>query len=182
VTQPNLADFLARGEIIARERQIWGAATTLDVASYLCAALPPLTYTTSVRAIILRGDEILAAQQGPVWHIMPGGRREGDEALAATLGREILEESGWTIVDATLLDCLHLHHLTPQAPGYRSPYPDFLQPIYLARAHDFRPEALLPNEYEPDPYTFRPIAEALILPLPEVERRFLDAILRQRGG
>ena len=180
--QPDLAAFLARGEVLARERQIWGPATTLDVAGCLCAALPPLAYITSVRAIVFRGAEILAAQQGPVWHIMPGGRREGDEPLAATLEREVLEESGWAIADASLLGYLHLHHLTPQAPGYRFPYPDFLQPIYVAQAAEFHPGALLPNEHEPDPYTFRPVAEVLTLALPLVERRFLDAILRRLVG
>ena len=178
----DLAEYLARGEVIARERQVWGAATALDVASCLCAALPPLAYITSVRAIVFRGDELLAAQQGAVWHIMPGGRREGDEPLATTLEREVLEESGWTIADATLIGYLHLHHLTPRPPGHPWPHPDFLQPIYLAQAADFRPEALLPNEYEPAPYTFRPVAEVLTLALPLVERRFLDAIVRQRGG
>lgn len=176
--QADLAAFLARGAVIGRERQVWGTATTLDVASYRCAELPPLTYVTSVRALVFRGDEVLATRQGEVWHIMPGGRREGDEELVATLAREVLEESGWTLGNPTLLGCLHLCHLTPRPAWSTYPYPDFLQPIYLASAAEFCPDALLPNEYEPDPYTFHRIAEVLTLPLPAVERCFLDLALQ----
>lgn len=178
----DLARFLARGTVTARERQVWGGTTPLAVASYLCADLPPLAYVTSVRAVVFRGDAVLATREGKTWHVLPGGRREGDEAPTATLEREILEESGWTLADATLLGCLHLRHLTPRQPDYPWPHPDFLQPVYLARAANFRPEALLPNAYEPDPYTFRPIAEMVARAMPMVERALLQAALARRDG
>lgn len=176
-----LASFLDRHAPIAREHQVWGGDLPLDVASYLSEASPPLAYVTSVRALVFRGDEVLAAQEGPAWHILPGGRREGNETLAATLHREILEESGWTLADVTPLGFAHFHHLTPRRPGHHWPHPDFLQPVYLARGDAFLPEALLPNEYEPDAYTFRPVTEVLTLAVPAVERCFLDAVLRRRS-
>ncbi len=180
--QPDLATFLARHAPIARELQVWGGGDLpLEVASYLGDELPPPAYITSVRALVFRGDEILAAREGQDWHILPGGRREGHETLEATLRREVLKESGWTLADTTLLGFAHFHHLTPRRPDHHWPHPDFLQPVYLARAAAFLPHALLPNEYEPDSYTFRPVAEVLTLAVSSVERCFLDAVLDRRG-
>lgn len=179
--QSDLANFLARCAPVARERQVWGGGTLpLCVTSYLSDELPPLAYVTSVRAVVFRGDRVLAMREGPTWHIVPGGRREGDASLVATLRREVLEESGWTLAAATPLGFMHFHRLAPQLPGHPGPPTDFLQPVYLAEAEPFLADALLPSEYEPDAYTFHPVTEVLTLPVPVVERCFLAAALRWR--
>ena len=77
----------------------------------------------------------------------------------------------------TLLGFVHFHHLTPRCPGYPWPHPDFLQPVYLARADAFLPDAMRPHEDESDAYTFHPMTEVLTLAVPAVEQCFLDAVV-----
>lgn len=180
--QPDLAAFLARHAPIAEESAVWGNDTPLRVTSYLGHDPPPLAYVTSVRGVVFRDDAVLVVRGGREGHIVPGGRREAGETLEETLRREVLEESGWALSDIAPLGFIHYHHLSPKRPGHAYPHPDFLQPVYISRAVAFRSEAVLPNEYEREPYTLRSIAEVRTLPLSLTERRFLDAALRVRAG
>jgi ADP-ribose pyrophosphatase YjhB (NUDIX family) len=172
-----LASFLASLQFEAEDFTIWGQHH-LRQHTYLCPQLPPLTYITSVRAIILRDDHVLVVRDPESVHILPGGRCEPGETLEQTLHRELLEETGWTLTQTTLLGFKHFHHLAPAAPNYPYPYPDFIQVVFAARACEFRPEAKEIGGYELEA-TFRPAAEVANLPLSNGEHRFLTAALHQ---
>lgn len=81
---------------------------------------------TSVRAILTHADgtQVLFVRDPEREHILPGGRRKSGESLEVTLHREIQEETGWTIKSAGL-------------HGYKYPYPDFCQLIYVAQADEY---------------------------------------------
>jgi 8-oxo-dGTP pyrophosphatase MutT (NUDIX family) len=109
-------------------------------------------------------------------HLFPGGRREPGEALEETLCRELLEEAGCRLTGVSLLGFMHFHHLNPTPPGYRYPYPDFLQLIYTAAAGEPAAGAL-PVSSDEIPYTFRPIAGVQALDLSPSQRLYLRAAL-----
>lgn len=184
---PDLAAALAGQTPLAEESVVWGkgGATPLPlrIAGYLGAEAPPPAYVTSVRALVFRGEALLALPEPGATHILPGGRREGDEAPEATLRREVLEESGWALGTVSPLGFMHYRNLGPRRPQpagdpYRYPYPDFLNLVFLAEADTFDPAALLPNEYEREPYTLRPIAEVRAATLTPIARAYLEVALR----
>lgn len=159
---PDLATALAGQTPLAEDSVVWGkgsaAPLPLRIAGYASADTPPLTYVTSVRALVFRDDALLALPEPDATHILPGGRREGDEAPEATLRREVLEESGWALGALSPLGFMPYRNLGPRRPQpagdpYRYPYPDFLNLVFLAEATTFDPAALLPNDYEREPYT-----------------------------
>jgi ADP-ribose pyrophosphatase YjhB (NUDIX family) len=157
----------------------WGGRFPLRVAGYLSTELPPLAYVTSVRAILLRADRVLLLRNSDGAHILPGGRREVDETVEATLRREILEESGWAIAQPTLLGLLYFHHLSPKPAEYPYPHPDFLQLVYVAEAASFVERVPLPDEYERDA-RFVPIAELNAMSHAPEGLQFLPYALRAR--
>jgi 8-oxo-dGTP pyrophosphatase MutT (NUDIX family) len=174
-----LAAFLAQYQPGAEETIRWDDMR-LRVTSYLCPELPPLELITSVRAVILKDSLVMVVRDPDSTHILPGGRREPDEELLETLMREVLEETGWTINALQLLGIKHFHHLTAMPDQYRYPYPDFLQVIYCARAHNHLPEAQEIDGYEIET-KFMPIEEALQLPLAPNDRLWLGAALGLKG-
>lgn len=121
--QPDLTRLLAGLTPIAEDTLLLGPATTapLRVTGYLSAAVPPLALVTSVRALVLAGEAVLALPTPTATFILPGGRRESDEAPEATLRREVLEEAGWTLAGLTPMGFLRYHatgsrHLPPIYP------------------------------------------------------------------
>ncbi len=112
-------------------------------------------------------------------HIWPGGRRERGERPQRTLGREVLEETGWSLNRASLVGFLHFHHLSPKPLGYAYPYPDFVQLVYVAEAGEFVSDVRDPDDYEIEA-VFRPVAEVEGLALSRAERLFLDMALKRR--
>ncbi len=153
-----------------------GHAQPLRITCYRAAMLPPLTFVTSVRCVLLRDHEVLIQRDQTTTHILPGGRREGDEPPEVALHREVLEETGWEIAAPRLLGFMHFHDPNPAPPGHPYPHPDFIQAAYTARAATFVPGARLDDGYELAS-TFHPIADALRLPLTARERFFLAAAL-----
>jgi 8-oxo-dGTP pyrophosphatase MutT (NUDIX family) len=176
----DLASFLTGRQWSAEDHTIWGQYQ-LRERSYLCAELPPPAYITSVRTVLLRGDHILVVHDPVSIHTLPGGRREPGETLEQTLHREVLEETGWTIAQSSLLGFKHFHHLAPVPPDHPYPHPDFIQIIFAAHAGQFHPEAKEPDGYELEAI-FRPAAEVQTLNLPAGEQVFLQAVRNIRHG
>jgi 8-oxo-dGTP pyrophosphatase MutT (NUDIX family) len=156
-----------------------GHEQPLQIACYRAETPPPLAFVTSVRCVLLRDGSVLVQQDRTTTHILPGGRREGDEPPETTLRRELREETGWEIAAPRLLGFMHFHDPNPAPPGHPYPHPDFLQLVYTASAETFIPGARLDDDYELAS-DFRPIADALRLPLSARERFFLAAAL-ERG-
>ncbi len=131
--------FLGRHTPLVSESVTWGERMRLRATAYLSPERPPPRYVTSVRAIVLRGESVLVQQDRDSRHILPGGRREGDESIEATLRREVAEETGWLVGNVALLGFIHFLHLDPIQPGYAYPHPDFLQIVHVAEAACIRP-------------------------------------------
>lgn len=166
----------------ATETALWGKGTIpLRIEAQLTADMPSLRYVTSVRALVLGSDAVLIFwddKGNP--QLLPGGRRERDESLLETLHREVLEETGFEPLDPVPLGFLRYHHLGSKPAGYTFPYPDFIQPVFLARPGEGRPEARVH-----DPHVTRsafcPLAEVERLPLRAVDRLFLSAARSRRA-
>jgi ADP-ribose pyrophosphatase YjhB (NUDIX family) len=179
----DLARFLATQTPLAAEVQAWaGGATPLRITAYHTPDCPPLAYVTSGCAMVFRASEVLVLRNADGPHILPGGRREAEESLTATLWRELGEETGWRPRALQPLGFCVLHHLGPRPAAY--PYPDFCWLIYRAEAGVFDAAARLADDYERDA-RFYPPAAALALPLGPVQRALLegavgDAPLRAR--
>ena len=177
----DLAGFLARHTPLVEESAVWGDGTLpLRIRSYLGDDVPPLEYVTSVRCLVFRDESILVLRNADSTHIVPGGRREGAETLEATLHREVLEETGWTLAGVCQLGFRHFRHLGTKPPGYAYPFPDFVQVVYMADAAAYRPEAILPGDYELEA-GFRPVGEVQSLALSPGERLYLEAALERRA-
>lgn len=177
-----LAAFFAGRTPFAEEEALWGkgGSIPLHVAAYASPSLPPLAFVSSVRAVVFRGDAVLLLQLPGELSILPGGRREPGEALEQTVRREVREETGWEVRLGPVLGCIHFHHLGPRLPAYRFPYPDFLHIVYLAEALSYDAAALLPNEYEQEPFILREVAQVRDLPLLPIARGFLEAAVAAR--
>jgi ADP-ribose pyrophosphatase YjhB (NUDIX family) len=176
----DLASFLAGRQWSAEDHTIWGQYS-LRERGYLCQKLPPLPYITSVRTILLHGNDVLVVRDPGSVHILPGGRREPGETLEQTLHREVLEETGWTIAQTWLLGFKHFHHLSSVPPDHPYPHPDFLQVVFAAHAGEYRPEAKEVDGHELEAI-FRPVADVKTLNLPSGEFVFLQAAINIRHG
>lgn len=155
---------------------LWPGATEFEVASYLSKREPPATLVTSVRAVVHRGSGVLVFddERGES-HVLPGGRREGDESLRVALERELLEEIGCTITEQPrLIGTLHYRRLSELSPSH--PYfgtaPDFLQAVFDVTTVDD------PIEPEGDQWVRRPrfvlVQDLVSVPLRVTERVFIE--------
>jgi 8-oxo-dGTP diphosphatase len=180
--EPDLAAFLARYAPRGSEDAAWlDGALRLRITAYLGAEPPPPAYVNSARAIVFQGDAVLVVRGvlGPAdLHIVPGGRREGDETLDEALRREVLEETGWTLANVVMLGFMHFQILD-RPPDYAYPYSDFVNVIHAADAVTHHPEALLAGDVEIG-VGFRPLAEIEALSLKPGERLFLNEALARR--
>lgn len=155
---------------------LWPGATEFEVASYLTTREPPVTLVTSVRAVVHRGAGVLVFddERGES-HVLPGGRREGDESLRVALKRELLEEVSCTIAEEPrLIGTLHYRRLSELSPSH--PYfgsaPDFLQAVFDVTTVDD------PIEPEGDQWVrrprFVPVEDLVNVPLRVTERVFVE--------
>jgi 8-oxo-dGTP pyrophosphatase MutT (NUDIX family) len=180
--QTELAAFLNRHTARAEEEVVWGSSgLAFRVTSYLAAEIPPLTYITSVRALVFHESSVLLWYEGEAVHLFPGGRREPGETLEATLRREVLEETGWRLAAPSLLGFMQFHHRRPKPEGYPHPYPDFLQLVFQASASERAPGARRLDTDPAEP-VFVPIEEVLALDLSPGQRLFLKAATLSRGS
>src|SRR5579859_4927179 len=136
-------NFLASRNPLSEEDQVWGNGDlAFTVRAYICQDCPPLEYVTSVRALVFQDDKLLTITDEQATHILPGGRVEKGETREATLRREVLEETGWTLRNIRQIGFLHYRHQNLKPPEYRYPYPDFIQLVYMADADVFQPDSL----------------------------------------
>jgi 8-oxo-dGTP pyrophosphatase MutT (NUDIX family) len=176
----SIQEFVEQNSLMVEEAAAWGEGGWLKmrVHSYATSVLPPLELISSVRCIVLRGeDEVLVLRDPQGFdYLAPGGQREPGETLEQTLRREVLEETGWEVGGISLIGCYHFHILVPVPADYPYAHPDFFQPVYVAQAIAHRPEAMV---Y--DPYVvgsgFRKLAEVPQLDLQESQRGLLDVAL-----
>jgi 8-oxo-dGTP pyrophosphatase MutT (NUDIX family) len=175
-----LADFLLYHSPLARESVVWGEGTIpLAVTSYLSQELPPLDLVTSVRAVVIRGEQVLVVRDPGRYHIIPGGQREPNETLLQTLQRELQEETGWSLANISLLGFKHFRYLGPRLPAFPI-YPDFLQIIYSGTPEAFHMQAREQHGYELEA-GFRPRSELPDLHLAISDLAFLEAALRAQS-
>lgn len=130
----DLSLYLASlGAPVCEEYVTWGRQV-LRVQSYLGDGDPPADYVTSVRCVVLRGEQVLVVRDPEELHIIPGGRRERDEAFEQTAIREVSEETGWLVGNLRLIGVKHFYHLSPKPSRYPYPFPVFLQLVYTGQA------------------------------------------------
>ena len=177
----DLAEFLSPLTPFAEETVTW-PNVTLRMACYLTKRMPPRRYVTSVRAIVIDGDQVLVVQDPNNRHVMPGGMLKPNETPEDTLRREVFEETGWSLVWFRPIGVLHFTHIDPMPEGWRYPFPDFLQIVYAGSAGAYHPELKQGNGYELGS-EFVPVAEARKLPLDAGQQVFIDTALRssQKG-
>lgn len=176
--------LLARHTPLGSGVETWGSPEfpqPLRLTWYCGDESPPVALVTSARAIVLRGGEVLVVREpGDRPYIIPGGRCEAGESSEATVRREVLEETGWSLGPLTPLGFIHLRNLDPRPPDHPYPYPDTFQIIYRAEAALFHPERMIFDEWVASS-AFSSVGEARGLPLRAGESALLDAALVQRG-
>jgi 8-oxo-dGTP pyrophosphatase MutT (NUDIX family) len=124
----------------AVHRTAWRDGTMpLRISAYLGNATVPAELITSVRCLVQVGDEVVVCtDRDGTRHALPGGRRQRAETLLATAVREVREETGWLVEEASLrqLGWLHVEHLSAMPDDHPYPYPDFCQVVLKGRAHE----------------------------------------------
>jgi ADP-ribose pyrophosphatase YjhB (NUDIX family) len=157
------ASGMVRALPIAEEDVVWrhadGSAMPLRVTCYVGSAPSDERLVTSVRAVVLRGNEVLVLRNADAVHALPGGRREPGESFEETLRREVLEETGYAIRRPRPLGFAHLQHLAPPPAGYAFPHPDFYWTVYAAEC-EARRGSVPHDDYERGA-AFQPVARAL---------------------
>ncbi|MFT5086744.1 MAG: hypothetical protein ACI906_003166 [Candidatus Latescibacterota bacterium] len=104
----DLKQFLHGRHPFAVETVHWGSDMELQQSYYLGDDIPPDSYITSVRAVLLKGDEVLVFRDRMGdYHLLPGGRRDAGETLLQTLEREMREETSWTIAAPEPIGFMH---------------------------------------------------------------------------
>ena len=181
--------YLSSGTELVQEHFTWdlgllipGRKGTLPVkvTTYLYDILAPERYVSSVRSIVFKDDSILViSQDNGEYYILPGGRLESGETPLDTLNREILEETGWTIVNPDHIGFMHFHHLGEKPADYRYPFPDFIWPIYISEAVEYKSEMKIYDRWVSGS-EFHDIIEVRKLPLTQRELLLLDEALKVR--
>lgn len=168
-------------EPIFSDEAVWSKGQIqLEINYYLTDEIPPVDLVSSVRAIVFRGKEILMIEEDENrFHILPGGRKEGNETLEETAHREVAEETGWSIRNLKPFAVAHFKHTTPKPKDYPYPYPDFLWLIYTAKAVDFDRERMFSAKQLAEEYVlnskFSSVKHVYQI-LPERDRSLLKAL------
>ena len=129
----------------------WEIQGKLRVRLSLADELSPPSVSSSILAIVFNRDRkvlFLRASDpsNSIAHLMAGGRPEGRETPEETAMREVAEETGWRIKPIRMIGFRHFFHLEPRVPNTDRPYPDFIQPIYVALAESFDSSAIVAGD------------------------------------
>jgi ADP-ribose pyrophosphatase YjhB (NUDIX family) len=147
----------------------WPIHGRLKVRLALGSTLPPPHVSSSILAIVVNANRHVlflhpSSPSGTIAHVLIGGRPEAGETPEQTVIREALEETGWRIEPIRLIGFRHFQHLDPNTPRNDRPYPDFIQPIYAARAIAHEPALALPADRIPAEFIDFEVAENLTEP------------------
>lgn len=168
----DLAEFLGAHPAHAEYDEIWPLITPVPLRGRLAfsAELPPPRFRSSVQGIVVRPDGMVMflwpeTPSGNFSHLIIGGRSEPGETPEQTLVREVGEESGWRVRPLELLGFRHFRHLGPLTPEMADrPYPDFVQPVYVAVAESYDESLRLPEEENKNAFVDAMWAEAVTQP------------------
>lgn len=120
-------------EVISVEHNIQWLPLPNEAALILDDETPPNSLITSALALAFDGQRILMTNlQQRGWDI-PGGHLEANETPEEAMRREVLEESGAVLDEVRLLGYQRIRLLGVIPSGYRYPYPDSYQVIYIGR-------------------------------------------------
>jgi 8-oxo-dGTP pyrophosphatase MutT (NUDIX family) len=177
VLRDHLSLYLASlGAPVCEEYVTWGRQV-LRVQSYVGDAQPPVEYVTSVRCVVLHGDQVLVVRDPDELHILPGGRREREEHFEQTAIREVAEETGWLVGALRLVGVKHFYHLSPKPARHPYPFPVFLQLVYTGSPLRYDAAVREANGWELSA-EFVAVTSATISTLRMSDRHFLSAARR----
>lgn len=134
--------------------ETWPIEGTMQVRLGLASELPPESVRSSILAIITndQGGVIFLYPDedgGGISRFLIGGRPEGSESPTETVMREVREETGWQVVLGCIIGYRHFHQTAPQSERSDRPYPDFIQPIFAARAIHHDPSRIVAEDFIP---------------------------------
>ncbi len=170
------AEFLSSLTPFAEEMLHWPTGT-LRLECYLTDETPPRNYVTSARAVVTDGDQVLVVQDPANQHIIPGGRLELEETPEDALRREVMEETGWSLVCIQPIGLLHFTLIDPKPEDYAYPYPDFIQIVYAGSPSAYHPDLKEVDGYELSS-EFMPVTDARRLPLNAGQQGFLNTAIK----
>jgi 8-oxo-dGTP pyrophosphatase MutT (NUDIX family) len=132
----------------------WPIQGELRVRLCLGASLPPAAVSSSVLAIVVNSHrQVLylhpSTPSGSIAHVLIGGRPEPGETPEQSVTREVGEETGWQVKPIRMIGFRHFFHLESRSERTDRPYPDFIQPIFVARAIAYNASLVLPNDRIP---------------------------------
>ena len=171
-----LASFLARHPSFGGWREEW-LGVPLEFRTCLADELPPRAYVGSVRALVLRDDEVLLVHSSPPI-LSVGGRCKPGETIVETLLREVGEETGWRVTPLAVLGFVHARHLDEQRPDWGRPAPDFVDPLFVVSAVKYDPALLGLHETRCE---FVSLSAVERLGIEEINQTFLREALRKRS-
>lgn len=176
-TDEALEAFLSRHPSFGGWREEW-LGVPLEFRACLSDELPPRAWVGSVRAIVLRNDEVLLVHSSvPILSV--GGRCQPGETMEQTLLREVAEETGWRVAPVGVIGFIHCRHRDEQRPDWGRPAPDFIDPLFAVVAELFDAELMDPTSPRCE---FVSTDEVERLGVEEINRTFLREALRTRDS
>ncbi len=149
----------------------------LEFRLCLTSEVPPVKFVGSVRAVVLRQEEVLLVH-GEVPMLNVGGRPEAGETLEQALLREVGEESGWLVSLIGIIGFVHSRHLDNQRPDWGRPAPDWVDPMFAVEASGYDENLKLPGEHRTELVA---ASEAERLGVEETNLKLLQEALRLRA-